>query len=89
MRVHDFAIETFPGIRLHETMKRFREEGPLARIKFLGMPAWLLVSLGGSALLLSLISPMQYMTDVIAAFLPLNLAAAWVLIRADSGEKAS
>lgn len=45
--------------------------------------AWLLAGAGLSALLQSLLPapPGQYSADVLAAFLPLNLAAAWVLLR--------
>ncbi len=50
--------------------------------RFFLVTACLLVTLGAVALLLTLLSSLQYMADVLAAFFPLNLAAAWVLLRA-------
>lgn len=46
--------------------------------------AWLVAGAGALALLQTLLSapPGQYTADVAAAFLPLNLMAAWVLLRA-------
>ncbi len=56
--------------------------------------AWLVVVTGVAALLQSLLPtpPGQYSADVVAAFLPLNLLAAWVLLRAsvrNEGESAA
>jgi hypothetical protein len=45
------------------------------------LTGWLLLGMGLLALLLSLLTPLQHMADVLAAFLPLNLMAAWVLLR--------
>jgi len=44
--------------------------------------ASLLVGLGTAAVLMTQLPPHQYTADVLAAFLPLNLAAAWVLLQA-------
>ena len=44
--------------------------------------ACLLVGLGTAAVLMTQLPPHQYTADVLAAFFPLNLAAAWVLLPA-------
>ncbi len=44
--------------------------------------ACLLVGLGTAAVLMTQLPPYQYTADVLAAFFPLNLAAAWVLLHA-------
>ena len=46
-----------------------------------GVCGWLVVGLGAIALLMTQIFPHQYTADVLAAVLPLNIAAASVLIR--------
>jgi hypothetical protein len=39
-----------------------------------------LVTLGVVAVLLALLTTLQYTADVLGAFLPINAAAAWVLL---------
>jgi len=50
--------------------------------RYFFLTACLLVALGSAAVLMTQLPPHQYTADVLAAFLPLNLAAAWVLLRA-------
>ncbi|NNK33251.1 MAG: hypothetical protein HKP02_09015, partial [Xanthomonadales bacterium] len=42
---------------------------------------WIVLFFSALSLLMPLLPPWQYTLDVLAAFLPLNLAAAWVLYR--------
>jgi len=49
--------------------------------RFYTLTARLLVGFGGLALVLTLLPPHQYTADVLAAFLPVNLVAAYVLFR--------
>lgn len=47
--------------------------------------ACLLLALGAVAVLLALLTTLQYTADALAAFFPINVAAAWVLLRARAG----
>jgi hypothetical protein len=57
----------------------------LAGNRFFRITAYLLAGLGTLALLMTALPVQQYSADVLAAFLPLNLAAAWVLGMSDRG----
>jgi hypothetical protein len=50
--------------------------------RFFFVTACLLLGLGPAAVLITQLPPHQYTADVLAAFLPLNLTAAWILFRA-------
>ncbi len=47
--------------------------------------AWLVIAVGVTAFVGQVWPAWQYNADVLAAFLPLNLAAAWILLRSASG----
>jgi len=55
--------------------------------RFFVVTACLLPGLGAAAVLMTQLPPHQYTADVLAAFLPLNLAAAWILFRVDSSNR--
>ncbi len=61
--------------------------------RLFAMTAWLLLVLGSIAMVITVLPPGQYTADLLAACLPLNLAAAWVLLKnrkpAASGSKFS
>ena len=44
---------------------------------------WMVVGMAALALIAPMTPPHQYTADVLAAFLPLNLAASWVMLRAE------
>ena len=46
---------------------------------------WLVIGMAGLALIAPAFPPHQYNADVLAAFLPLNVAAGWVFLRAGRG----
>lgn len=50
--------------------------------RFYLVTACLLLALGAAVVLLALMTTLQYTADVVAAFFPINAAAAWVLLRA-------
>lgn len=57
----------------------------LAGRRFLPLCAWLLLGLGALALVMMLLPSHQYMADVLAVILPLNIAAALVLLKSRQG----
>ena len=40
----DFALDDLPGDELHQVLDAFREQSPIARTKFFGLPAWVITS---------------------------------------------
>ena len=40
----DFGFDEMPGAELHQILRAFREQGPVAPTRFLGLPAFVITS---------------------------------------------